>query len=452
MNYRDFIARKFTNLLPTGLAAAPKLHDKLFDFQKNVVEQALLRGRYAEFMDTGLGKTICQLEWAKHVPGRVLILAPLAVAEQTKREGEKIDLEVHHSRDGKSKGKVTVANYERLHLFDVSEFNAVALDESSILKSFTGATKQQLCESFARTPFRTCYTATPAPNDYTELGNHSEFLGVKSNTEMLATWFVHDSGQTGVWRLKGHAEKQFWHWIGTWAACVEKPSDAGGKDELFELPALDVRIEDVECDYASGAEEGFLFRVPEMSATSMHREKRLSLNKRIERVIHLAAGKDFKLIWCETNEESKEIAAALGDDCVEVCGADSLDEKEEKIVAFSLGQVRCMVTKPTIAGFGLNWQHCNHQIFASISYSYEQFYQAVRRSWRFGQKRPVRIDVVLGESEFPLWRVISRKMDSHKQMKSGMRNARFISASHSGARKTYNPKHKGSLPLWIKSK
>lgn len=451
MKYSDFLKSKLDSKLPQGLSSIPQLHNQLFDFQRNVVECALKRGRFALFLDTGLGKTICQLEWSKHVPGKVLVLAPVAVAEQTKREGEKVGLDVYHSRDGKAPGKVTVANYERMHLFNLSQFNAVVLDESSILKSFMGKTKQALCDAFERTPYRLCCTATPAPNDYMELGNHSAFLGVMAGSEMLTRWFINDTMHFGHYRLKGHAIQSFWQWVASWAACVEKPSDAGGDDSRFNLPPLDVRLNEVETDYSQQAGEGDLFRLPEMSATSIHREKRFSLAKRVEAALELCRGTTTRLVWCETNAESEQISAGLGDDCVEVRGSESLDSKEAKLTAFTLGKVRCMVTKPSIAGFGLNWQHCNHQIFASLSYSYEMFYQAIRRSWRFGQKNPVRVDVILSGSELPLWHTISRKMEAHTQMKSAMKYAKLDLAEVRRVKMDYKPQCNGHLPKWITS-
>lgn len=451
MKYSEFLKRKLEHVGLTGLADVPAIHKQLFDFQHNVTDLALRRGRFALFLDTGLGKTICQLEWAKHVPGKVLILAPLAVAEQTRREGEKIDLQVHHSRDGKLKGKVTVTNYERMHLFDLSQFNGVVLDESSILKSFMGKTKQALCEAFERTPFRLCCTATPAPNDYMELGNHSAFLGIMEGSEMLTRWFINDTMHFGRYRLKGHAVRSFWEWVASWAACVEKPSDAGGDDSRFELPPLETRINQVETDYSIQPGEGDLFRIPEMSATSMHREKRHSLDRRVALALELAQGKAHNIVWCETNAEAERIADGLGDECVEVHGSESIDAKEEKLTAFSLGQVRCIVSKPSLAGFGLNWQHCAHQIFASLSYSYEMFYQAIRRSWRFGQKKPVRVDVILSGSELPLWQTISRKMGAHQQMKNAMKYAKLEFGSVHRVKLAYNPNLKTTLPLWLKS-
>lgn len=452
MTYREFLKSKLVRPMAAELTKCPDLHPALFDFQRNVVEASLLRGRFAEFLDTGLGKTICQLEWARHVPGNVLVLAPLAVAEQTRREGEtKLGLDVCHSRDGRARGKITIANYERLHLFDLSQFNAVVLDESSILKSFDGKTKQLLCESFRQYPFRLCCTATPSPNDYTELGNHSDFLGVMDMKDMLARWFTHDSANTAKWRIKGHALQSFWQWVASWAACVEKPSDAGGDDSRFELPPLKVQLNTVEADCTEGVEEGYLFRVASMSATSMHKEKRYSLDHRVERAVQLCADPGFHLVWCETNEESQRLADAFGDRCVEVKGADSIDEKEYRLDAFSRGQVPIMVSKPSICGFGLNWQHCAHQVFVSLSYSYESFYQAVRRSWRFGQKSPVRADVVLSESEMPLWQAVSEKMNAHRQMKDAMKYARLDLGTHHRLKLDYKPTHNGRLPSWLQT-
>lgn len=450
MTYREFLDRKMVTAKPSGLAEVPALDAHLFDFQAVATEFALRAGRAAMFLDTGLGKTICQLEWARHVPGRVLILAPLAVAKQTQREArERLGLDVEHSRDGTSKAKIVVANYERLHLFDASEFAGVVLDESSILKSFMGKTRHTLCDTFAHHPWRLCCTATPSPNDYAELGNHCEFLGHKSYADMLCLWFTHDSANTSEWRLKGHAAKDFWRWVASWAACIEKPSDVGGNDAPFVLPHLDIRTHTVETDFTKDASEGELFRLGGVSATGMHKEKRLSLNERVEKTVALATHTEPAIIWCETNEESTAFAQAFGNDCVEVKGSDSVDAKEDRLDAFSQGNVRVMVTKPSIAGFGLNWQHCAHALFPSVSYSYESFYQAVRRSWRFGQKRPVRVDVVMAETELQIWRSVRQKMEAHRQMKSQMKQAVLTHGVKRNEKFTYNPNHEGTLPVWL---
>jgi len=452
--YVKLLVKKAAKPLTTGLKRCPELSPVLFDFQRNVTELALLRGRFAQFLDTGLGKTLCQLEWCRHVHGDALILAPLAVADQTRRDAEtKLGIEIHHSRDGKKKRgvKITIANYERLHLFDLSEFNAIALDESSILKSFMGKTKQALVDGFSRTEFRSCYTATPAPNDYMELGNHAEFLGIMSGSEMLSRWFINDTMHFGHYRLKGHAVRPFWEWVASWAACVEKPSDAGGDDAMFKLPPLETELHQVESDCSQGIQDGYLIRVPEMSATSMHREKRYSLENRVAKTLDLinATPDEHHVVWCQTNEESTLISKAIGDKCVEVTGSQPTDVKEHKLNVFGLGQVRDMVTKQSICGFGLNWQHCHHQIFPSLSYSYEEFYQAVRRSWRFGQKHAVKVDVVLADSEMPLWKTISSKRDSHDRMKEAMKYAKLEFARQSNVRLDYNPQHNGRLPKWL---
>lgn len=429
MNYQEFLQRKLVTARPCGLSEVPPLSDVLFPFQRRVVERALRAGRYALFLDTGLGKTLCQLEWARHVPGEVLILAPVAVAPQTVREGrEKLGLEVHHSRDGSVRGKVTITNYERLHLFDPSRFAGVVLDESSILKSFTGKTRNALVDQFRQTPWRLACTATPSPNDHTELGNHAEFLGVMDRLTMLSRWFLNDSSNTGEWRLKGHAAFDFWRWVSTWAACVSRPSDAGGDDGPFELPPITLAMHTVESDARPSVETGSLFGFTELSATNIHADKRATLAKRVAMAAELADTGEHCIVWCESNDESKALARSIPGS-VEVVGSDDPDDKEAKLDAFSRGEARVIVTKPSIAGFGLNWQHCAHVVFASLSYSYESFYQAIRRTWRFGQKRNVHVDVVIADSEQGVWRTVKEKMEAHDEMKTAMRQAAIASAA-----------------------
>lgn len=423
MNYSEFLSRKKVSARSTGLSEVPHLDPHLFDFQRLVTGRALKAGRYALFLDTGLGKTICQLEWSRHVPGKKLILAPLAVAEQTVREGkQRLGIDVYHSRDGSTSNGITITNYERLHLFDTSEFSGVVLDESSILKSFTGKTRNLLVDQFRNTPFRLCCTATPSPNDHTELGNHAEFLGVMTTGQMQARWFINDTGETGTWRLKGHAAGDFWRWVSTWASCISKPSDAGGDDTPFELPPISTAMHVVEATVRPNVDSGSLFGFTELSATNIHADKRATLSERIAKTAELADTNEPAIIWCESNDESSALAKIIPDS-VEVRGSDDADDKEYKLDAFSRGEVKRIVTKPSIAGFGLNWQHCAHVIFASLSFSYESFYQAIRRSWRFGQTRPVHVDVVIAESEQGIWRTIRDKMESHEEMKSAMRIA-----------------------------
>lgn len=429
MTYQEFLSRKAVSAKPHGLQSVPELHPILFGWQRRVVEFALLQGRAALFLDTGLGKTLCQLEWARRVPGKKLILAPVAVAPQTVREGrEKLGIDVVHSRDGSTGPDITITNYERLHLFDPGEFTGIVLDESSILKSFTGKTRNMLVDQFRHTPYRLACTATPSPNDHTELGNHAEFLGVMTTGQMQSRWFINDTGDTGTWRLKGHATCDFWRWVSTWASCISKPSDIGGDDGPFELPPITTAMHTVEFEARPSVETGSLFGFTELSATNIHADKRATLRKRVELAAELADTSDYCLIWCESNDESAALAKAITG-AVEVRGSDDPDDKEFKLDSFSRGQTRVLVTKPSIAGFGLNWQHCNHVIFASLSYSYESFYQAVRRTWRFGQKRQVHVDVVIADSEQGVWRTIREKMGNHEEMKSAMRQAALSKAA-----------------------
>ena len=451
MTYEELIARKSIKHAFHGLQEVPKMPDCLFDFQKTVTEFALKKGRAALFLDTGLGKTRCQVIWAQHVPGKVLILAPVAVAPQTVREAASIGINIHHSRDGKSSGKITITNYERLHLFDVSEFNGVVLDESSILKSFMGKTKNMLCDLFAQTPFRLCCSATPAPNDYMELGNHADFLGVMPSNEMLARWFINDTMNFGGYRLKGHAVQSFWEWVASWAACAGKPSDAGGEDSRHILPPLSTNLHCVDAVMESDINSGWLFRSAELTATTMHRDKRATLGKRVAKAVELSNTGDYCLIWCESNDESDALRRAIPD-CVEVKGSDSPDDKEERLDSFATGKTRVLITKASIAGFGLNFQHCNHVIFASISYSYEQFYQAIRRTWRFGQKRPVKVDCIIADSEQSIWQTIQKKLSAHDQMKDAMKFASAARQQNHTIKHIYNPTHNGKLPIWLKSK
>lgn len=406
-DYPEFLARKAITDPPTGLAKIPALCAALFDFQCDIVAWALRRGRAAIFADCGMGKTAMQLEWARHVPGNVLILAPLAVASQTVREGEKFGITVRYARSqAEVQPGITITNYEMLAHFDASYFAGVVLDESSILKSYDGTTRTQIIEAFAKTPFRLACTATPAPNDYMELGNHAEFLGVMSRVEMLAMFFVHDGGETQKWRLKGHAESEFWKWLASWAVCIRKPSDLGYDDGDFVLPELILHQITVKVDEPT---QGFLFAVEASSLQERLQARRETIAERVAECAKIANGtnKPF-LVWCNLNEESAQLKAAI-DGAVEVKGSDANEHKERAMLGFTAGDVRCLVTKPSIAGFGMNWQHCSHMAFVGLSDSYEQFYQAVRRCWRFGQKSPVNVYVITAETEGAVVANIKRK-------------------------------------------
>jgi len=450
-DYFDYLKGKGVEVEKRPIAHGP-ISDALFPFQKEVVKYLLNIGRGAAFLDTGLGKTIVQCEWARHVPGEVLIVAPLAVAQQTIREAKKLlDLDVTYSKDGSVSSRITITNYERLDLFNCSRFAGVVLDESSILKGFMSKTKIFLCEAFKNTPYKLACTATPAPNDHMELGNHSEFLGIMPGTEMLARWFINDPSQVGKYVLKGHAVRPFWEWVASWAACVSKPSDLGYKNEGYDLPPLNVKTHSVTIETKTAFDEGLLFELPEMNATSLHKKKRESVTDRVGIVAEMVneSNKPW-IVWCESNQESDLLKKAIPD-AVEVKGSDSPDSKEAALVGFTDGKHRVIVSKSSICGFGMNWQHCRNQVFASISYSYEKFYQAVRRSYRFGQTEEVNIHVVIADAEIPVWRTVERKAFDHEGMKEHMKYAVFSKGTESQLKVDYNPNYVATLPIWLSS-
>ena len=418
MKYDEFLEEKAIVDPATGLETIPPLNPTLFDFQRDITAWSLRRGRAAIFADCGMGKTPMQLEWAQHVPGNVLILAPLAVAAQTVREGEKFGITVRYARKQSDvQPGITIANYEMLEHFTPEYFTGIVLDESSILKSYDGKTRTAIIEAFKRTPFRLACTATPAPNDYMELGNHSEFLGVMSRVEMLAMFFVHDGGETQQWRLKGHAERDFWKWLASWAVCIRKPSDLGYDDGDFVLPELVMHQITVKVEKNTS---GFLFPVEASTLQERLRARRDTIAERVADCAKIAnATDDPFLIWCNLNDESGQIAAAVNG-AVEVKGADSNEHKERAMLGFTSGDVRALVTKPSIAGFGMNWQHCNNMAFVGLSDSYEQFYQAVRRCWRFGQKKPVNVYVITAETEGAVVANIKRKEADSMRMAENM--------------------------------
>ncbi|MBO0783502.1 MAG: hypothetical protein J2P37_32220, partial [Ktedonobacteraceae bacterium] len=359
------------------------LHERLFPFQRSVVQWALRQGRAAIWADCGLGKTFMQLEYGRlvheHSHGDVLILAPLAVAAQTIAEGRKLDIPVQGCRSQTDvRPGLNITNYEMLPHFDPGHFAGVVLDESSILKAFMGKTKRLLVDAFAQTPYRLACTATPAPNDVMELGNHSEFLGIMPSSEMLMRWFINDTMQNGKYRLKGHAQKAFWDWVASWAISLRKPSDLGYADDGFTLPELRITHRYVETDLTAGRGAGQLFRAPIMNATTLHQEMRLTAPDRAQAVADLVNhSRDTWVVWCNTNYEADELTQRMPD-AVEVRGSDTMAEKERRLTAFTNGDIRIIVSKPSICGYGLNFQHCHKTAFVGLSYSMEDFYQAVR--------------------------------------------------------------------------
>jgi superfamily II DNA or RNA helicase len=451
-SYRAFIAAKAISSDRHGFTP-DNLPGRLFAHQRKAAEFALEKGRAALFLDTGLGKSGCEAVFAdearKHTGKPSLILTPLAVARQMQRECEAFGVEARVVReDADVFGGVNIANYERLSKMDASRFGAVVLDESSILKSFMGATKRQLVETFAQTPFRLAATATPAPNDHMELGTHAEFLGVMGSMEMLCRWFINDTSTASQdWRLKGHAVKDFWSWVSSWARAASLPSDMGGDDAGFILPPLRNQLHTVGVDLTIDAGD-MLFRIPDQSATSVHAEKHRTLRERVDRAAQIAnADTGAVIVWCERDDESAALTKAIPD-AIEVKGSMTADQKEAALEAFTFGKARVIVTKPKLAGFGLNWQHARTQVFASISHSYEQYYQAVRRSWRYGQTAEVTAHIVMAETEESIWRNVQRKSADHDTMKRAMANA-MRGAQIESTRSAYARPPQVTLPNFI---
>ena len=457
--YDDFLAKKFRSAAAVGFAAGD-LHPRLFPHQIDLVRWATRKGRAAIFADTGLGKTAMQLEWARLVvahSGRpVLIVAPLAVTAQTAREGRTMGIDVHVSRDGKMRDGINAINYDRLHLIeDASAFGGVVLDESSILKSYDGAMRAMIIEQFIATPFRLACTATPAPNDWTELGNHAEFMGVCSRTEMLATYFCHDGGETSVWRLKGHAQSDFWRWVASWGAVVRMPSDLGHDDAGYALPPMTWTDHRVDVDTQMAHDAGLLFLGSVVALDEQRAVRRSTLVARVAAVAEIVSREPGEpwLIWCELNDESDALAASIPGSVV-VQGADTPEEKAERMVGFADGKYRVLISKPKICGFGMNFQRCARMAFVGPSHSYEMTYQAVRRCWRFGQSRPVHVHVVASTADGAIVANYRRKEADAKTMQASMVVAmsEVVRAEVSGtARVTdgYAPDVSMVVPEWL---
>jgi hypothetical protein len=452
-DYHAFIAAKGLSAERHGFEPGV-LPARLFQHQRAAVEFALARGRAALFLDTGLGKSGCEAVFAdeaRRATGKPsLILTPLAVARQMQRECEAFGVEARVIREASDVFPgVNIANYERLPGLDPARFGGVVLDESSILKSFMGATKRALVAAFSDTPFRLAATATPAPNDHMELGTHAEFLGVMTPMEMLCRWFINDTSTASQeWRLKGHAAADFWGWVSSWARAASLPSDLGGDDAGFILPALHHQIHRVGVDLMQDT-GGMLFRLPDHSATAVHAEKQRTLTERVGRAAELARAHDgAAIVWCERDDESAALTKAIPG-AIEVKGSMTADQKESALEDFTFGRARVIVTKPRLAGFGLNWQHARAQIFASISHSYEQYYQAVRRSWRFGQTGEVTAHIVLAETEEGIWRNVQRKAADHDRMKRAMSRA-MAGARVDADRRAYEREAEVQLPHFLR--
>ena len=426
-SYDQFIIGKTRKAECSGFEPI-QINAPMFPFQKHATQWAIRKGCAALFEECGLGKTIQQLEWARqvaeHTGGAVIILTPLAVAAQTLEESEKFGIpsRIVRSADEVVPG-INITNYEKLDLFDGVDFAGVVLDESSILKNFTGKTRIKLTRRFADTPYRLCCTATPSPNDYTEFGQHADFLGICSPAQMLATFFINDTFNTGDWRIKKHAETQFWEWVASWAACIGKPSDIGFNDDGYELPALNMETITVDVDETAHEGSDELFKHATLSATTMHKELRETAAHRAEAVAGMVNdSSDTWIVWCNTNVEADELKSRIPD-AVEVRGSDRPDIKESRLADFIHGKTRVLISKPSICGFGMNWQHCHNVAFVGLSYSFEDFYQALRRSYRFGQTKEVNAYIVQARTEGAILSTVKKKMRQHAEMQSQMKTA-----------------------------
>ena len=422
-SYDAFLASKLITVKPAGFEP-DSINEMLYPFQKDIVKWACRKGIACIFADCGMGKTPMQLEWANQVYKHcnknavILIVAPLAVSSQTAREGYKFGIHVNKCRDATDiKPGINIINYEILHKFEGVHIDGIVLDESSILKSFTGKVRNQIIDMFEHTPYKLACTATPSPNDYMELGNHAEFVGAMTRTEMLAMFFVHDGGETSKWRLKGHAKSQFWDWVSQWAVVVTCPEDLGYDNGNFNLPDLNIRIVEVETDYV---EEGKLFATEAFTLQEQQKARRDGIVAKADYIAQVVnSSDDAWLIWCDLNDESEHLALSIPDS-VEVRGSNTDEYKEDAMLGFADGKYRVMVTKPSIAGFGMNWQHCHRIAFCGLSHSYEQFYQAVRRCWRYGQTEPVDVAVVVTTREAAIVRNVLNKKSASDEMAQEM--------------------------------
>jgi DNA modification methylase len=421
VKYEEFLKKKMKTITDSGFEPNG-LNENLFPFQSWIVKRALKAGKYAIFADCGLGKTFMQLEWARsvadHTNGEVLILAPLAVTDQTMEQAQIFGIAL----DG-----ITVTNYEQIENIDCSRFTGIVLDESSILKNFQGQTKKKIVDSFKNTPYKLACTATPSPNDPEELGNHSEFLGVMPRTEMLAMYFVHDAGDTGEWRIKGHAVKHFWQWVSTWAVMLNDPKEIGFPMDGYHLPGLEMVDHKIITPIRG---DGGLFNDTAISATDFNAELRRTKIERLTKAAEIAnSTKDQVIVWIKQNEEG-DFLKDLIPDAVEVRGDDTAEVKKKNLMGFAHGAFRVLITKAKIAQFGLNYQNCHVQVFASLDFSFEGLYQAMRRSYRFGQKNNVQIHLITTDTMTNVVEAIATKNKNFREMQKQMSDAMNANLKH----------------------
>lgn len=457
MSYSEMLSRKLAAHVPVGIKSKVDLPPSLFPHQSALSSWALKRGRAAIFADTGLGKTRMELAWAdavvKHTGAPVLILAPLAVAAQTAKEGREIGIDVAVCREAADvQDGINITNYDRLHKFDASKFAGVVLDESSIIKHHDAKSFTLLTEAFKNTPYKLPATATPAPNDWTELGTHAEFLGICSRAEMLAEFFTHDGGDTSVWRLKGHARHAFWKWVCSWGALIRKPSDIGFDDTAYILPELMLHEHTVETEMATN---GMLFAMEAQTLSERRHARKMSMQDRVKECAKRVNAESSEpwVVWCDLNDESRALTESI-DGAVEITGSDDVDIKEERLQGFASGKFRVLVSKPSICGWGLNWQHSARMAFVGVTDSYEAYYQAVRRCWRFGQKRHVHVHIFSSKAEGAVVANLKRKEKDAALMAEALgaeTKDAVMSAVTGLTRQTndYNAKQKVNLPSFI---
>lgn len=459
-SYTAFLAKKAITDPMTGLTNVPELPACLFPHQRDIVTWALRRGRSALFAGTGLGKSLMELAWAQAIHNEtgkdILHLAPLAVSSQMAREADKFGIPARVVASQADCGPGTnITNYQKLDHFDLSRFGGVILDESSILKNTDGHYRTKLIEACQSIPFRLAATATPAPNDFMELGNHAEFLGVMKYTDMLATFFVHDGGDTQKWRLKGHAENEFWKWMASWSVMLRKPSDLGYPNDGYDLPPLRFVQHTVASDYAPNADTGFLFPMQAETLQERIAARRSTVAERVQLAASITPTDRPFVWWCNLNAESEMLAKSIPG-AVETKGSDPDDVKERKLRDFSEGRTRVLVTKAGVAGFGMNWQHCADTGFVGLNDSFEQFYQAVRRFWRFGQSQPVTAHIIASELEGATVANIKRKEADAERMAAAMvmHMADLSSDAVRGSVRDvpdYNPQIPVQLPAFVRA-
>lgn len=453
--YARFLESKRVFAPACGFESAEPINPMLFPFQQDIVRWALRRGKAAVFAHTGLGKGPIQMEWARHIclhtADNVLILAPLAVAQQFKREAAKFHIEVTLCENQSDvRTGINVTNYERLEHFDVESFSGVAMDESSCIKDWTSATTQTLIDRLKNTKYKLCSTATPSPNSHDELGTHAELLDVMSRTQMLAMFFEHDGGESSKWVLKGHGKKPFFKFVASWAVCLKFPSDLGYDDTDFILPPLRMHEHIVSVDHGVNT-EGMLFRSPDLSATGLHKEMRLTAGDRARKVAEIVMQKPEEpwLIWVNTNYEAEAIRAAI-DGITEARGSDTPKRKVEVVMQFLDGAIMRLLSKGSIFGWGLNLQHCRNMVFVGLSYSFETLFQCIRRCWRFGQTMPVDAHIVIAETEGPVLKAIRKKEAQYEELQSEMNAAmreEQLQARHKSAK--YEHEMEMTIPAWL---